>query len=77
MIKMGSDVEIVLRDSVVQMEHVAENKLCKELLFSLVLYCIVFFFNQKNKQTPMYKILFFFSSASTQRKSFVRKCSLL
>lgn len=43
MIKMGSDVEIVLRDSVVQMEHVAENKLLlrprESLLLENVPYC--------------------------------------
>lgn len=34
MIKMGSDVETVLRESVLQMEHVGEKKLCMILFFS-------------------------------------------
>lgn len=33
MIKMGSDVETVLRESVLQMEHIGEEKLC--MLFVL------------------------------------------
>lgn len=33
MIKMGSDVEAVLRESVLQMEHVGDNKLCMLLFF--------------------------------------------
>ncbi|KAL3971847.1 collagen type VI alpha [Sarotherodon galilaeus] len=43
LIKMGSDVDIVLRQSVVQMEHVAENRLLlrprKDLLLENVPYC--------------------------------------
>ncbi|KAG5272674.1 hypothetical protein AALO_G00168120 [Alosa alosa] len=43
MIKMASDVEIVLRQSVVQMEHVGEKKLVlrprEELLLENVPYC--------------------------------------
>lgn len=35
MIKMGSDVETVLRETVLQVEHVGENKLCMSLLFSV------------------------------------------
>lgn len=34
MIKLGSNVETILRESVVQMEHVGEDKLC--MLMSLV-----------------------------------------
>lgn len=34
MIKLGSNVETVLRESVIQMEHVAEAKLC--MLMSLI-----------------------------------------
>lgn len=34
MIKMGSDVEIVLRESVVQVEHIGEQRLCELLWFS-------------------------------------------
>lgn len=34
MIKMGSDVEIILRQSVLQMEHVGEEKLCMSFLHS-------------------------------------------
>ncbi|XP_063347840.1 complex III assembly factor LYRM7 [Pelmatolapia mariae] len=43
LIKMGSDVDIVLRQSVVQMEHVTKNKLLlrprKDLLLENVPYC--------------------------------------
>ncbi|KAG7228538.1 hypothetical protein INR49_007712 [Caranx melampygus] len=43
MIKMASDVEIVLRESVVQMEHVGENTLLlrprESLLLENVPYC--------------------------------------
>uniref|UniRef100_A0A3Q3W245 Complex III assembly factor LYRM7 n=1 Tax=Mola mola TaxID=94237 RepID=A0A3Q3W245_MOLML len=43
MIKMGSDVEIVLRESVIQMEHVGENRLLlrprENLLLENVPYC--------------------------------------
>uniref|UniRef100_A0A3B4EWP2 LYR motif containing 7 n=1 Tax=Pundamilia nyererei TaxID=303518 RepID=A0A3B4EWP2_9CICH len=43
LIKMGSDVDIVLRQSVVQMEHVAEDKLLlrprNDLLLENVPYC--------------------------------------
>ena len=34
MIKLCSNVETVLRESVVQMEHIGENKLC--MLMSLI-----------------------------------------
>ncbi|XP_075906934.1 complex III assembly factor LYRM7 [Nelusetta ayraudi] len=43
MIKMGSDVEIVLRQSVLQMEHIEENTLLlrprEDLLLENVPYC--------------------------------------
>ncbi|XP_029926686.1 complex III assembly factor LYRM7 [Myripristis murdjan] len=43
MIKMGSDVEIVLRESVLQMEHVGEDKLLlrprESLMLENVPYC--------------------------------------
>ncbi|XP_040905901.1 complex III assembly factor LYRM7 [Toxotes jaculatrix] len=43
MIKMGSDVEVVLRETVLQMEHVEENKLLlrprESLLLENVPYC--------------------------------------
>ncbi|XP_038592972.1 complex III assembly factor LYRM7 [Micropterus salmoides] len=43
MIKMGSDVEAVLRESVLQMEHVGDNKLLlrprESLLLENVPYC--------------------------------------
>ncbi|KAM4729337.1 complex III assembly factor LYRM7 [Anableps anableps] len=43
MIKMGSDVETVLREAVLQVEHVAENKLLlrprESLLLENVPYC--------------------------------------
>uniref|UniRef100_A0A087Y1T9 LYR motif containing 7 n=1 Tax=Poecilia formosa TaxID=48698 RepID=A0A087Y1T9_POEFO len=43
MIKMGSDVEAVLRETVLQVEHVAENKLLlrprEGLLLENVPYC--------------------------------------
>lgn len=34
MIKLGSNVETVLRESVIQMEHVGKDKLCR--LMSLI-----------------------------------------
>uniref|UniRef100_A0A3B4AGA4 Complex III assembly factor LYRM7 n=1 Tax=Periophthalmus magnuspinnatus TaxID=409849 RepID=A0A3B4AGA4_9GOBI len=43
MIKMGSDVEVVLRDTVIQMEHVADDTLMlrprESLLLENVPYC--------------------------------------
>ncbi|XP_068182927.1 complex III assembly factor LYRM7 [Antennarius striatus] len=43
MIKMGSDVEVVLRQTVLQMEHVGDNKLLlrprEDLLLENVPYC--------------------------------------
>lgn len=36
MIKMGSDVEVVLRETVLQMEHKEDNTLCMILFFSFL-----------------------------------------
>lgn len=42
MIKMGSDVEAVLRETVLQVEHVAENKLCMILLLAPYACCTTY-----------------------------------
>lgn len=36
MIKMGSDVEVVLRETVLQVEHKDDNVLCMILFFSFL-----------------------------------------
>lgn len=55
MIKMGSDVEIVLRQSVLQMEHVEENTLC----MFFFLHSLKVFYSQYFQYLAS-KLLFFF-----------------
>lgn len=71
MIKMGSDVDIVLRETVMQMEHIGEDRLGT---ISTSSHCVVFFIQ--------YSAAYVFSSslcdsAATQREPSTRKCSLL
>lgn len=73
MIKMGSDVEIVLRQSVVQMEHIDDKTLC--MFFLLILSLLSVFSIQ---WVNCFDCVFAFqNSASTQRGPSTRKCSLL
>lgn len=71
MIKMGSDVDVVLRETVMQMEHIGEDRLGT---ISTSSHSVVFFI--------LYGAAYVFSSsvcdsAATQREPSTRKCSLL
>ena len=69
MIKMGSSVETVLRKAVIQVEHVAEDRICGypdviPLCFTKINHqCLICFF-------------FSFNSASTKREPHARKCAI-
>lgn len=71
MIKMGSDVEIVLRQTVMQMEHISENTLCMFfILHILKVFYLQYCQYAVNKLFFMFSFSLFENSASTQRGSY-------
>ena len=69
MIKMGSSVETVLRKAVIQVEHVAEDRICG--YHGLIPLC----FTKINHQC-LICFFFFFNSASAKREPHARKCAI-